>query len=251
MKRTELRPFGDYLLELARKYGKGQVFEDFLQIVVCCLQMGRAEELYFKTIRRYQSEELSLFSMAFASLVDEMTRKPLEDPFGDFFQEHLSSAKNGQFFTPQSVSDLMAQLINVPKVDEDRKKDTDKRIFDPCCGSGRLLLSYAKIERKRYFVAADISYTCCLMTLINMCLYSLSGEVLHMNSLQPEICWHRWLVIVDTASKLPSIYEVTENDRTPPTSSADLEPIKLTGNVQPIKDMIPQVQFVRFSAKDK
>ena len=49
MKNNDLKPYGTYLNMLAHKYDKGQVFEDFLQIIVCCLQMGRAEELYFKT----------------------------------------------------------------------------------------------------------------------------------------------------------------------------------------------------------
>lgn len=249
MKNSDLKPYEAYLEILSRKYGKGQVFDDFLQIVVCCLQMGRAEELYFKTIRRYHKEELQYFSLAFASLVDQMTRKELQDPFYKWFEENLSNANNGQFFTPQPIADLMAQLVCVPTIDKAEKADNDKRVYDPCCGSGGLILAYARKDRNRYFVGADISYTCCLMTLINMCLYSLSGEVLHMNSLNADVCWHRWLVIVDSFTKLPTIYEVTASTPTPPKSSADLQPVKLQGNIQPIKDMIPQVQFVRFNAK--
>lgn len=87
------------------------------------------------------------------------------------------------------------------------------------------------------------------MTLVNMCLYSLSGEVLHMDSLSSDTCWHRWLVIVDSFTKLPTIYEVTDNTPTPHESSADLQPMKLQGNIQPVKDMTPQIQFVRFGAR--
>lgn len=58
---NDLKPYGTYLNMLAHKYDKGQVFEDFLQIIVCCLQMGRAEELYFKTIKKYSRDELQYF----------------------------------------------------------------------------------------------------------------------------------------------------------------------------------------------
>ena len=108
MKNNDLKPYGTYLNMLAHKYDKGQVFEDFLQIIVCCLQMGRAEELYFKTIKKYSRDELQYFSLAFASLVDEMTRKELQDPFYGWFEQNLLNAGSGQFFTPRPVADLLA-----------------------------------------------------------------------------------------------------------------------------------------------
>ena len=245
MKNNDLKPYDEYLLEIARKHGKAQVFEDFLQIVVCCLQMGRAEEQYFTTIKPYDTKELKLFSMAFGSLVEEMTRKPLEDALGQYYENNLSDTHNGQFFTPQSLSDMVAAL-SAPNIRKGEDNKKDKRVYDPTCGSGRLLLSFAKKDRNHYFVGADISYTCCLMTLINLCLFSLNGEVLHMNSLTTKV-WHRWLVIVDTFTKLPTIYEVKEKEA-PPTCSSEAEPMKLQGNIQPIKNMQPQIKFVRFKA---
>ena len=118
MKNNDLKPYGTYLNMLAHKYDKGQVFEDFLQIIVCCLQMGRAEELYFKTIKKYSRDELQYFSLAFASLVDEMTRKELQDPFYGWFEQNLLNAGSGQFFTPRPVANLLAQLVYIPTVDK-------------------------------------------------------------------------------------------------------------------------------------
>jgi type I restriction-modification system DNA methylase subunit len=62
----------------------------------------------------------------------------------------------------------------------------NKTIQDPACGSGRMLLSAAKIERNNYFFGADIDNRCCKMTVINMCLNDLQGEVAWMNSLSQE-----------------------------------------------------------------
>jgi len=248
MKNNKFQPFGEYLEPIARKHGRGRTFDDFLQIIVCCLSMGRKEELYFKTIKPYDKDELNLFSQAFASLVMQMDRKPLVDPFGDYFEELLSNAQNGQFFTPEYVCDLMVSLTHSPRAGQDTGTEADKRVYDPACGSGRLLLSSAKLNRNRCFMGSDISYTCCLMTLINLCLNSLNGEVLHMNTLSNE-CWHRWIVIVDSITKIPTVYEVEEDIiNQPPTCAEELKPMPVTGLVQPVKN-VPPVNFVRFSAK--
>lgn len=245
---NDLKPFGEYLEGISRIHGRAKVFDDFLQIIVCCLSMGRKEELYFKTIKPYAKEDLELFSQAFASLAMQMDRKPLVDPFGDYFEEFLSNSSNGQFFTPLPICELMSQLVTAPKVG-DKPKEGDRRILDPACGSGRLILSAARRDRNQFFVGIDISYTCCLMTIINMCLNSLNGEVIHKNALSGESAWRRWCIIVDSVTKIPTVYEVEEEKiNQPPTCANDLKPMPVMGLVQPVKN-IPPVNFVRFSSK--
>ena len=246
MKNTKFVTFGECLEGISRMHGRAKVFDDFLQIIVCCLSMGRKEDLYFKTIKPYSKEELNVFSQAFAALIVQMDNHLFSDPFGDYFEEFLSNSRNGQFFTPICVCDLMTQLTTAIKPGEPRKCG-DMRVYDPACGSGRLLLSAAKQDRKQFFIGADISHTCCLMTLINLCLFGLNGEVLHMNTITNE-CWHHWCVIVDSLSKIPTIYEVENDINEPPTCAEELKPMPVTGIVQPVKS-IPAINFVRYTAK--
>lgn len=247
MKDNKFESFGKYLEGISRKHGRAKVFEDFLQIIVCCLSMGRKEELYFKTIKPYSKEELNLFSQAFAALIIQMDNEPLTDPFGDYFEEFLSNSKNGQFFTPIPVCDLMVQLTTAAKPGEERRNG-DMRVHDPACGSGRLLLSAAKQDRQQFFIGADISYTCCLMTIINLCLNSLNGEVLHMNTISMQ-CWHHWCIIVDSFTKIPTVYEVNpEKLNQSPSSAAELKPQPVKGLVQPVES-VPAISFVRYTAK--
>lgn len=247
MKNNKFEPFGKYLEGISRIHGRAKVLDDFLQIIVCCLSMGRKEELYFKTIKPYSKEELNLFSQAFAALIAQMDNEPLTDPFGDYFEEFLSNSRNGQFFTPIGICDLMTQLTTAVKPGEERKNG-DVRIYDPACGSGRLLLSAAKEDRKQFFIGADISHTCCLMTIINLCLNSLNGEVLHMNTMSLN-CWHRWCIIVDSFTKIPTVYEVdTKIINEPPTCAEELKSQPVKGLIQPVKS-IPAVTFVRYTAK--
>lgn len=247
MKNSKFETFGEYLEGISRKHGRAKVFDDFLQIIVCCLSMGRKEELYFKTIKPYSKEELNLFSQAFASLIVQMDNAPLDDPFGDYFEEFLSDSRNGQFFTPIGVCDLMTQLTTAVKPTE-KRRNGDVRVYDPTCGSGRLLLTAAKQDREQFFIGADISYTCCLMTIINLCLNSLNGEVLHMNTLSLN-CWHHWCVIVDSFTKITTVYEVNPDKlNQAPSSAVELKPQPVKGLIQPVGN-VPAISFVRYNAK--
>ncbi|GAC1315123.1 MAG: hypothetical protein NVSMB24_40450 [Mucilaginibacter sp.] len=55
-------------------------------------------------------------------------------------------------------------------------------VYDPACGSRRMLLAAAKSNRHAMFYGADLESTCCKMALINMLFNSLGGEIAHMNS---------------------------------------------------------------------
>ena len=71
------------------------------------------------------------------------TQKSAHDVLGNIYEQKVSHGHNGQFFTPQSVCDLMAQIT----VNEDAKS-----ISDPACGSGRNLISAAKkVSPDTYF----------------------------------------------------------------------------------------------------
>lgn len=224
--------FGDYLETLTRSHGRFTVFDDFLTMVVCALSMQRKEKEYLRTVRKYAKDEADLFCKAFAAVVMQMEKNPLNDPFGGYYEEYLSNERNGQFFTPQSVSDMMAQMLFCGD-----SAGKDNKVNDPCCGSGRLFLSAAKIDRKRYFVGTDIDLACCKMTLINMCLNSLQGEVYHMNTLSMQI-WRKWFVFVDPTLKLPYIYEVENRDNSP---GAAAEPAIR----EPPKEVFQEVEKIR------
>ncbi len=44
----------------------------------------------------------------------------------------------GEFFTPQEVSELLARITVVGKTEVNK-------VYDPACGSGSLLLKFAKV----------------------------------------------------------------------------------------------------------
>ena len=63
------------------------------------------------------------------------------DPIGELYMLAISNGHNGQYFTPTPVCEMMS-AITIGEVLED-----GKTICDPTCGSGRMLLAAAKLNR--------------------------------------------------------------------------------------------------------
>ena len=119
------------------------------------------------------------------------------DFLGDFYQINISVGKLGQFFTPIPLCDFMAQINIGSRGDMEAQVQHGKRVLDPACGSGRFLLSAAKIiGRDNYFYASDIDINCAKMAVINLMLNSMEGEVAWMDALlmKPWKIWHIELV---------------------------------------------------------
>ena len=199
----KLLSFSNCMDQLARKHGVSHVFADFLEMTVCALSLGQMEERYFEVIKRYNKDELEIFASALAAIVIEMENdgEGLKDGFGDFFMEHISYGKAGQFFTPEHICELMARLTCTEIRD-------GERIADPCCGSGRTLMAAAKINRNASFYGADIDRTCAMMCLINMCLNGMFGEVACMDTLTNEF-FSGWQVNPHPISRAPYIVPIS------------------------------------------
>jgi len=122
------------------------------------------------------------------------------DVLGDYFEQHLSFGRNGQFFTPQHICDMMARMIN--------PIGFGKRVADPACGSGRMLMSMAKINRFALFFGADNDANCAKMAVINLCLNSMFGEIAWMNSITNQF-YAAW-EIFPSVKGIPCIRQISE-----------------------------------------
>ncbi len=206
-------PKGEFIKlfeNLSRRYYRTEVFADFLDYSLTFFKLGaKAEDFDVFKKKWNEKGDMQTFLQLFY-LYGEMAEhngKGFYDPLGDIFMETITGrdAKyKGQFFTPPEVSDMMA-MITVGEKLEDGKK-----VADPACGSGRTLLSMAKINRKLFFCGADVDQLCCKMTLLNMLVNSLEGEVAWMNSLSLEHykTWHAKTVLTWGGKRLPYYIEV-------------------------------------------
>jgi hypothetical protein len=89
-------------------------------------------------------------------------------------------------------------------------KGFGKRIADPACGSGRMLMSMAKINRFSLFFGADNDVNCAKMAVINLCLNSMFGEIAWMDSITNKF-YGGW-EIFPSIKGIPCIREIPERE---------------------------------------
>lgn len=101
------------------------------------------------------------------------------DAFGDAYEYlmtmYASSAgkSGGEFFTPQEVSELLTRITVVGKTEVNK-------VYDPACGSGALLLKFAKVlgreNVRQGFFGQEVNLTTYNLCRINMFLHDINFE---------------------------------------------------------------------------
>jgi type I restriction enzyme M protein len=101
------------------------------------------------------------------------------DAFGDAYEflmtMYASNAgkSGGEFFTPQEVSELLARIAVVGKTEVNK-------VYDPACGSGSLLLKFAKVlgreNVRQGFFGQEVNLTTYNLCRINMFLHDVNYE---------------------------------------------------------------------------
>lgn len=117
------------------------------------------------------------------------------DAFGDAYEflmgMYASSAgkSGGEFFTPQEVSELLARMTVVGKTEVNK-------VYDPACGSGSLLLKFAKVlgrdNVRQGFFGQEINLTTYNLCRINMFLHDINFEhfdIAHGDTLTDPAHW--------------------------------------------------------------
>lgn len=117
------------------------------------------------------------------------------DLFGDAYeylmQMYASTAgkSGGEFYTPQEVSELLARITVVGKSEVNK-------VYDPACGSGSLLLKFAKVlghdKVRQGFFGQEINLTTFNLCRINMFLHDVNYEkfdIAHGDTLTDPAHW--------------------------------------------------------------
>lgn len=114
-------------------------------------------------------------SMDLGSRYDDTTNDTFGDTYEFLMQMYASEAgkSGGEFFTPQQVSELLASLAswNNPNIN---------KVYDPACGSGSLLLKFAKTVGRenpdlQYF-GQEVNPTTYNLCRINMFLHNVNFD---------------------------------------------------------------------------
>ncbi len=115
----------------------------------------------------------------FGSAFEENTIDAFGDAYEYLMTMYASSAgkSGGEFFTPQEVGELLARIA----IGNHR---TIKKVYDPCCGSGGLLLKFAKIlgdkNIKDGYFGQEKNLTTYNLARINMFLHNINFDKFHI-----------------------------------------------------------------------
>lgn len=117
------------------------------------------------------------------------------DAFGDAYEYLMSmyasnaGKSGGEYYTPQEVSELLTRLTIVGKTEVNK-------VYDPACGSGSLLLKFAKIlgrqNVRQGFFGQEINITTFNLCRINMFLHDIDFDkfnIGHGDTLTDPLHW--------------------------------------------------------------
>ena len=207
-------------LEYVRNRGNSYFFNDWLDIILNSLlsltenlneigismdiqkaSQGKYNDRYMEIVKNYSEGKIGEraidhFQRAFGFLMEE-TLESGKDVLGEIFQAQITYGEHGQFFTPEHITDVMTAIVGTEKKDKlgthSDGNEMGETMMDPCCGSGRFIISSAKQNPDNYFIGQDIDERCCKMAAINMFMRDLNGEIRLGNSLANKID-KRWII---------------------------------------------------------
>ena len=190
-----LREFTAKLQSLDRSKRTYDVFRDFLTLSTCAMaqpfyRSDKIEQEYLETVNKYTKKQAEEFSQLLAFLIEAQTEKH-QDFLGQvYMQLNLGNSAKGQFFTPYSVSQLMAE-INFAEVEEKLKSNEFITLSDPCCGSAGMIIAFAETMKNKgynyqnllFVEVMDIDEICFMMAYIQLSLYGIPARVMFGDSL--------------------------------------------------------------------
>ena len=126
----------------------------------------------------------ALENINFSEYEDDALGDAYEYLIGKFASE--SGKKAGEFYTPQAVSKLIAKIVT-----SGREKKQGFSIYDPCCGSGSLLLQVRNCMYKQgnedysrhvHYFGQDINKQTFNLARMNMMLHRVPASYQHLNN---------------------------------------------------------------------
>lgn len=188
---TELRHFVKVLNSFRGYWYDYDIFRDFIDYTAASLLWEGDKELADRLKETYK-DDYPRFGELFVALVQTMSEKIVEDldwydALGTLYEEISSQSKAsilGQFFTPPTICDFMAQIQQ--PLSECGERQTGLTVNDPASGSGRTLLAFNKVAPGNYLVGQDLDSICTKMTAINLALHGCYGQALNGDSLRPD-----------------------------------------------------------------
>ena len=194
----DIKEFVKYLSEVSDNHGIKQEerLDAFCDFIISLFSTDSYKKEGFKPSVTTQG---NLDYMVLVGLWADMVSNEMEkgnsfDLFGQLYEQMFllksKASSNGQFFTPDSLCRLMADITDAD-VEEKVSHIGPVIVNDPACGSARTLLAHFMAKTRKdhalagmyYYEAADIDLPTCKMAACNMMIHGLQGKVVCQDQL--------------------------------------------------------------------
>ena len=196
--KTDIKDFVKYLTEVSDNHGIKQEerLDAFCDFIISLFSTDSYKPEGFKPDVATQENEDYMFLVGlWAGMVsNEMEKGNAFDLFGQLYEQMFllksKASSNGQFFTPDSLCRLMADVTE-SETEEDETKSGLISVNDCACGSARTLLAHFMkkthnnhaLAGRYYYEAADIDLPTCKMAACNMMIHGMQGMVVCQDQL--------------------------------------------------------------------
>ena len=196
--KTDIKEFVKYLNEVSDNHGIKQEerLDAFCDFIISMFSTDSYKKDGFKpSVSTQGNLDYMVLVGLWADMVsNEMEKGSSFDLFGQLYEQMFllksKASSNGQFFTPDSLCRLMADITESEN-DEEETKNGLIRVNDCTCGSARTLLAHFMkkthdnhaLAGRYYYEAADIDLPTCKMAACNMMIHGMQGKVVCQDQL--------------------------------------------------------------------
>ncbi|RJL53158.1 ArdC-like ssDNA-binding domain-containing protein [Pectobacterium carotovorum] len=186
--------------EIAPYENRWTVFSDFIHMSAAALHnrchfVQEIEDDYLRRIKRYKAVDQRRFPELYNTLVDGMEFSAADFLGSVFMELELGDQRRGQYFTPYSVSYLMAKLSLSSGLKE---LDSGVRDFitvsEPASGGGGMVIAMANAmleagynpQKQMMAVCIDVDPVAAMMTYVQLSLCGIPAMVIVGDTLRME-----------------------------------------------------------------
>ena len=199
--------------KLQGKHDLWLIYSDFLEMIAIAMsnstervfnkkRFEEREKEYLKIAKKYSKDELMTFAEIYADIVnlqDKNVKKGngFRDILGSLLMQlELGNKWNGQFFTPDSIANLMAKMsLNEKRLKETIEKDGFIVGMDEAVGGGVTMLGLANTmldlgynpQKQLFIVCGDLDRKSCFMTYIQLAMAGIGAIVKNQDALRKDI----------------------------------------------------------------
>lgn len=196
--KTDIKQFVKYLTEVSDNHGVKQEerLDAFCDFIISLFSTDSYKKEGFKPSVETQGnlDYMVLVGLWAGMVSNEMEKGNSFDLFGQLYEQMFllksKASSNGQFFTPDSLCRLMADITDA----DVEEKVSDRglvRVNDCACGSARTLIAHFMAKTRKdhalaghyYYEAADIDLPTCKMAACNMMIHGMQGRVVCQDQL--------------------------------------------------------------------